>query len=223
MSVDDIIGTRYNKLVAISFSHIKEYPRKGRVATTKANYWEFKCDCGNHVTLSLDSVKSGGSMSCGCWRKEASRINNTTHGQASNGKQSRLYQIWAQMKRRCDLPTATAYSDYGGRGIRVCDDWSNSFEEFEQWALANKYQENLTIDRRENDGNYEPENCRWSDRTTQANNRRSNRIVIYNNVEMSVSELSRHTGVVYSLLLSRLDRGWSVEDAVNKEKYHRIN
>lgn len=217
MVIVDIAGQRFNRLVAVCYSHIKEYPRSGRNTTLKQPYWVFQCDCGSKVTLSVSSVKAGGSMSCGCWRREASRINNTTHGQAcsSTGDASRLYRIWAQMKRRCSLPTVKSYHRYGGRGIRVCDEWTNSFVTFEQWALANGYKSNLTLDRRDNDGHYEPDNCRWVTMVVQANNRKTSKLVVYHGETMTVAELARLEDINQATLRYRLSHGWSVEDAVS--------
>jgi hypothetical protein len=211
MAIANIAGNRYGRLTAMTFSH-----------THQSNaYWVFLCDCGVKITVSANSVKRGNTQSCGCHRKEVSAKINLTHGQARDGQQSRLYQIWAQMKRRCDLPTHEAYPDYGGRGIRVCREWSNSFEAFEDWAINSGYSDDLTIDRRNNDGNYEPGNCRWLDRKGQANNRRSSRIVSYLDMDMTLAELSNCSGIGESTLADRLDRGMSVDRAVNKRRYSR--
>jgi len=219
MAIKDIRGQRFNKLVAVKFSHFKEYARKDRNSLKMVPYWEFRCDCGNVVLLSLDSVKAGGSKSCGCWRREASKINNTIHGQAQkrtgDGKASRLYRIWAQMKRRCDLPTVKAHYRYGGRGIKVCREWSENFVAFEQWALNNGYDSKLTLDRRDNDGNYEPDNCRWVTRKVQANNRRTNKNVQYKGERYTIAELADKFNLPVSSLGYRLFKGMSTEEAID--------
>lgn len=222
MVIKDIQGQRFNKLVAVKFSHFKEYVRKDRNSLKMVPYWEFMCDCGNVVLLSLDSVKAGGTKSCGCWRREASKINNTIHGEA--GKNStRLYRIWSQMKRRCDLPTVRAYPRYGGRGIKVCKDWSESFEVFRDWALENGYSEKLTIDRRDNDGDYEPNNCRWVTHKVQANNRRTNKNVQYKGERYTISELADKFNLPIGSLGYRLLKGMSPEEAIDYLTKQQIN
>lgn len=129
------------------------------------------CGCGTHKAYASSALITMGD------RKHPRKCLSWSHHTSHGGADSRLYQIWQAMKYRCSNPKASYYHCYGGRGIKVCDEWQNSFEAFQEWALANGYDENApqgkcTIDRIDNDGNYEPSNCRWVDGHTQNMNRR---------------------------------------------------
>lgn len=136
----------------------------------------------------------------------------------------RLRAVFSGMKRRCYNPNDKRYKDYGGRGIKICKEWLNDTNKFIEWAFENGYTEDIlpngvnkwTIDRIDNNGNYEPNNCRWVDRFTQARNKRSNHKVIYNEKEMSLKELSEIIGMNYYTLHSRLSKkvGWNLEMAI---------
>jgi hypothetical protein len=129
--------------------------------------WLCLCDCGNEIETISASLRRGQTQSCGCLRIENSAKNHyIKHGFAKRkgGRFPRIYRIWTGMKRRCDSISHSEYQRYGGRGIKVCDEWKNSFINFMTWALSHGYQENLTIHRIDNDGNYEPYNCQWISR-----------------------------------------------------------
>ena len=142
-------GCRFNRLVVL-----KEWGRKYR---RREITWLCKCDCGNLKEVTGNHLRMGNVKSCGCYK----HIFGWKHG----GTHTRLYNIWLDMKTRCYNLTSSNYRRYGGRGIRVCPEWNKDFPVFRTWAMANGYQGHLTIDKIDNNGNYEPGNCQWLTRS----------------------------------------------------------
>lgn len=135
--------------------------------------WDCLCDCGNHVKLDTFSLRSGHTSSCGCLMRDTVSMQFTKHGESA----SRLYVVWCGMISRCTNPHHSSFHNYGGRGISVCDEWRDNYESFASWAIENGYDPDAphgkcTLDRIDNDGDYEPSNCRWVDMKTQSNNTR---------------------------------------------------
>lgn len=201
--MEDFVGKKFGRWEVVSFSH-KEKCRNG------ANYyWNCKCECGKEKVVSAGSLRSGSSTSCGCYNKEIIS-KPRKHGMCG----SRLYGIWHAMIDRCTRETCNSYRLYGGRGITVCDEWFDS-KEFIEWAFNNGYKEDLTLDRVDSNGNYEPSNCRWVDWKTQANNTRRNHFVTIGNETLTVSQWAEKNGLPYKLIYKRTrDLGWSFEKAL---------
>lgn len=176
--------------------------------------WTCRCDCGNIVKVASSALVTGHTKSCGCYKKDAvsasTTKSKTTHGQ----RYTRLYGIWSKMKARCNNKNLSAYRNYGGRGISVCADWQNSYEMFASWAMSNGYKEDLTLDRINVNEGYSPDNCRWADRITQANNTRSNHYIEFNGQTRTLTEWSRLNGIKVQTIRKRLNRGWSIADAL---------
>lgn len=176
--------------------------------------WEMRCKCGN-VFIAQPSYTSG--MCRECAIKLASE-KNRIHGESPNKNKNatRLYRIWLGMKSRCNNPNVKTYCDYGGRGIKVCDEWSN-YLQFKKWAINSGYADNLSIDRIDNNGDYCPDNCRWSTNLEQGNNKRNNHILTFNGVSKTMAEWAREKGINYHTLKRRINTyGYSVEDALTK-------
>ena len=184
-----------------------------RVENDKHNKarWLCVCSCGAEKVVSANNLVSGRSNNCGCVRREKTVTRSTSHGKSK----TKLYRTWAKMKERTTNENVPAFKNYGGRGIVVCDEWLEDFRSFYVWALANGYDENLTIDRIDNNGPYSPNNCRWTTMKQQNNNRRSNHILAMGEVSHTIAEWEAITGINKSAIWDRINKlGWSVEKAL---------
>lgn len=159
----DLTGQRFGRLVALQHVPYKHtsFPSGG---------WRCKCDCGNTVFFTTNALKCGSVKSCGCYAKERTSLIKIaqTHGMS----RTRIYITWRNMRVRCTNPKDKRWKDYGGRGITVCEEWKNNFKAFFDWAMSHGYEEHLTIDRIDVNGNYCPENCRFITRAENNKKRR---------------------------------------------------
>lgn len=197
-------GQRFGRLTAIEIC--------GRSKSKKV-LWRCSCDCGNETIVSSCHLMSGHTKSCGCYASERAKTlakeTRVTHGQ----RNTRLYNIWSSMIERCTLKKQKAYHNYGGRGITVCEEWK-TFENFYNWAIENGYSDELTLDRIDNDGNYCPDNCKWSTYKEQARNRRTNIYITYNEETKILRDWENYLGMKNGTLSDRINRrGWSIEKA----------
>lgn len=193
-----LANQKFGKLTVLEYSHTKNQRR----------YWKCKCDCGNIVFVCTSNLKNGHSKSCGC--------ENKGHFKKTHGKrQTRLYGIWAGIKKRC-LTGSNVSKWYKDKGIKICDEWKDDFECFYNWAMSNGYNDNLTIDRINPNSDYSPENCRWIPLAEQAKNTTQNKLITYNGKTMILADWARTLHIKRATISARLERGWSVEDALTK-------
>lgn len=160
--LNDLTGKRFGKLTAIE---VAERDKFGHIK------WRCICDCGKEIITYAARLRHGKTRSCGCLVKETNKKRLTTHGM----KKTRLYRTWVNMKARCNNPKDRCFGSYGGRGIKVCGEWEKSFQSFYDWAMSHGYTEELTIERKNVNGNYEPSNCCWITMTEQQKNKRGSK------------------------------------------------
>lgn len=209
MNFEDLTNRRYGMLLVIERSE-----NKGN-----QTYWKCKCDCGNIVEVKSFRLKNGEKINCGCIARKSGYFkggipHNKTHGMSN----TRLYRIYKKMYRRCYRPQTKWYENYGGRGITICPEWlgEHGFENFAKWALSNGYADNLSIDRKDNNKGYSPDNCRWATAKEQANNTRSTVFLTYKGETKPASEWSEITGISQDTLTGRKRRGWTDKDCIER-------
>lgn len=209
-SLVDLTNKKINALLVIEKS-----PKKSTCA-----YWVCKCDCGKIKTISSQALKNG-QKSCGCLNYEGAVARGRyvgslpkTHCKMLSAKFRKEYLTWQNIKARCKQKKLRCYPSYGGRGIKVCSTWINDFEKFLK-DMGRAPTPKHTIDRINNDGNYEPSNCRWATRDEQAFNTSKNVFFEHNGKRMSITQWSVYLGGAPQLVRTRLTKGWDLERALS--------
>lgn len=197
-------GDKINFLTMVS-----EKEREGR-----RSYALFQCDCGRIKRIRIDQITTGNTKSCGCKQKELHKDNKPrlTHG----GYHTRLYRIYGRMIQRCCNPNYSETQYYLGRGITICKEWMDSFESFRDWANANGYADNLSIDRIDVNKGYSPDNCRWATAKEQSRNKRNNIVITHNGKSKTLVEWCEDYKLPYGTIEMRIRRGWNKERAITE-------
>lgn len=202
----DLTGRVFGRLTVLR----RAQNQKGRVA------FLCRCTCGKAVVVTSHSLVSGNTSSCGCIHSEQLAQRNTVHGQ----RHTRLYGIWLGMKERCSS-SRPRYKAWNGKGVKVCDEWEANFLSFKNWAETHGYEDGLTIDRVDVNGNYCPSNCRWVSKKVQAWNRANTRYFEYGGERKCLAEWAELKGISKAALRSRIyNLGWSIEKALETEVQH---
>ena len=197
--VNDMIGQKFGKLTVL-----EELPERYKDGSKQ---YKCICECGNYTNVVGYSLRKGNTKSCGCLNHEPHTI---IHGKYK----TRLYKIWQGIKRRCYNKRFKHYKNYGDRGIVVCDEWKNDFMAFYNWSMSNGYKDNLTIDRINVNGNYEPNNCRWVTRKVQQNNTRRNVLITYNGKTQNMRQWADELGIKQNTICCRHRKGWSDKECL---------
>lgn len=191
----DLTGKRFGKLVVVCFDRVEN----------KQSYWKVQCDCGTEKIVSGDTLKV--ITSCGCIKREQDFINfniknKNNHKMTNHG----AFQSWAHMMERCYKETCKFYNDYGGRGVKVCKEWHDA-KNFCEWAENNGFQNGLTIERKDVNGNYCPENCCWISKKKQNRNKRNTLRIMYNGENVALADIAEMLNLDYGMIRSRWYRG----------------
>lgn len=212
-TLKNFVGKKFGNVVVEDFDKINNHGEK---------CWKCRCDCGNYTFLTTNQLVKGYTKRC---RKCGFKITGEKNSKPPKFSK-RLYGCYVNMKTRVTNKKQDDYNRYINRGISMCSEWLNDYYSFEKWALENGYDENLTLDRIDNNGNYEPSNCRWVDRKTQANNRRTNVILEYNGEKDTMANWSKKLKIPY-YYFQKNHKTKNMEEMVNgynyRSRYQRKN
>lgn len=187
----NLIGKKFGKILVLDYDGVRPKYQ---------HYWKCKCDCGVEKVICGYHLTSGHTTSCGCYAKERRKEGTTKHDLCK----TRLFKIWTHMISRCYCETDAKYYTYGARGISVCNEWKNDFKSFYNWSIKNGYDDSLTIDRIDVNGNYEPLNCKWSNPVEQSNNRTNTIYIVLNDEKIPLGILARKLNIKYATLYNAL-------------------
>lgn len=201
----ELSGKQFGKLTVLK--------RKGTNKHGKT-IWECECDCGKHVVVVGSNLVSGGTVSCGCLKNEMVSKRFKKHGM----RKTKIYSKWQNIKRRCIDKKDSHYKYYGGRGISVCEEWlgEHGFENFYKWAMSSGYEDGLSIERKDVNGDYCPENCTWIHLKYQAKNKTNTKRVNENKIALDAAKENK---VIPSTMYGRLRKGMTVEDSIKNMNY----
>ena len=204
----DRTGFRYGMLTVVEYSH-----------ANNGAYWKCLCDCGNESIVKGGSLTIGSTKSCGCGSIKQAITNcksSAIKRRSSYPNVRKLKELYRSIKDRCYNQNNKRYANYGGRGIKVCKEWLNDRQKFYAWVHKNKHDSKLQIDRIDNNGNYEPSNCRFVDAITQANNTTRNHFIEWGGKRLTIRQWERKLGMPRQVLQHRMDRSWDLERAMTK-------
>ena len=204
--IQDLTGQKFGRLTVIK-----------RVENSKHGHIMYlcQCECGKQKNIIASSLLSGHTKSCGCLNKEVI----TKHGLIHH----RIRSIYKGMKERCYNSHCKKFKYYGGKRIKICDEWLNDLKNFYNWAMINGYQDNLTIDRIDSNGNYEPNNCRWIDMKMQLRNTSRTKMITFNNETMCLKDWAKKLKINYRTLQYRLSNGWTIEETLTTKGNIKCN
>ena len=208
VKIDICTGMRFGRLSIVKELDVVVYASGGR-----SRKFLCMCDCGRESVVSLCNLRNGTTRSCGCYLRDILSKRNRTHGM----RHHTLYSVWTNMITRCCNTNAVNFRNYGGRGIGICVEWKKSFAHFSDWALSHGWKEGLQIDRINNNGHYEPQNCRFVTNSVNGRNRRNNRLLTFDGVTLCAADWADRIGVEQHIIECRLRRGWSIERTLTQK------
>lgn len=208
------MSKKFIDMTGMEFGRLTILQRVPTPKHSRVTHWECMCECGKVMVTTRPNLINGHTVSCGCYALEVRRGNK--HGVTHNESRTRLYHIWQSMKQRCYDENVEGYKWYGAVGVEVCEEWME-YINFSKWAKSNGYNKKLTIDRIDVNGDYEPNNCKWSTTKEQNRNKTTTRYIEFEGHKRSLGEWSELLKIPMSTIVNRLNRGCSPKEALNTD------